>query len=246
MKRKLLVVFLFLPIFLFSQESSNVKLSTGVDFVSSYNWRAIDFGNSPAIQPYLGLSAFGFDFTIWGSHSIMANEVINEKKVAFTEIDLILRYSQTFDFGTLYTEMVDFYYPFMGEKFSNYKGVEDGVSKGAHWINLAVGYQGSETFPLSLKVDFGILNDVDNNIYIEAGYTFDVNKMPFNLFMGLAKGKDKSDLYGIEDSKIALINCGFGTSKEIKITDNFSLPISSQLITNPYASKVFLVFKVSL
>jgi len=246
MKKILLLILLFLPIFIFSQEDKKVNLNTGVDFVSSYNWRAIDFGNSPAIQPYIGLSAYGFDFTIWGSYSIMANEVVNENKVPFTEVDLVLRYSYSLDFGTLYSEMVDFYYPFLGEKFSNYKGVEDGVSKGAHWLNLAIGYQGPESFPLSLKLDFGILNDVDDNIYFEAGYTFDVDKTPLNLFFGLAKGKEKSDLYGIEDSKVALINCGLGTSKEIKITDNFSLPISTQLITNPYASKVFLVFKVSL
>lgn len=246
MKKVLLLLILFIPVLIFSQENSDFSINTGVDFVSSYNWRAIDFGNSPAIQPYISTSVSGFDFTIWGSYAIMANEIVNEKKVPFTEIDLILKYSYPFNFGTLYTEMVDFYYPFFGDKFSNYKGVEDGISKGAHWINLALGYLGQESFPISLKLDFGILNDIDDNIYFEAGYSFQINKTPLDIFFGFAKGKEKSDLYGIEDNKIALVNCGIGTSKNIKITESFSLPISTQLIANPYASKVFLVLKVSI
>jgi hypothetical protein len=245
-KIKLIFLLFFASIVIYAQDSSGVSINTGVDFVSSYNWRAIDFGNSPSIQPYIGLSAYGIEFTIWGSYAFIANEVVNEKTVPFTEVDLILRYNYAVNFGILYSELVDFYYPFYGKPYSDYKEAENGVGGGSHWTNLAIGYKGTETFPISLKFDFGIHNDADNNIYFEAGYNFKVKETNLDLFLGMAKGQERSELYGIENDKVGLINAGVTVSKRIKITDSFSLPVSTQLIVNPYTSKIFLVFKTGL
>ncbi|MDP4193134.1 MAG: hypothetical protein Q8858_16330, partial [Bacteroidota bacterium] len=73
----LFFVSLFFCSNLFSQEQQEeqkekkggLHLGSGVDLVSSYNWRAIDFGNSPAIQPYISLSAFNFELSGWGSYA---------------------------------------------------------------------------------------------------------------------------------------------------------------------------------
>lgn len=43
----------------------------------------------------------------------------------------------------------------------------------------------------------------------------------------------------------ALINASIKASKEIVITDSFSLPVFSQAVLNPDTKDVFLVFGVS-
>ncbi len=241
-----ILIFFFSVAMLPAQENSGISVNTGCDIVSSYNWRSIDFGNSPALQPYIGVGGYGLEFTVWGSYAFIANETINEKKVPFTEVDLILKYSYELPSGSIYAELVDFYYPFLGQKFSDFSGVENNMSVGAHWVNLAVGYKGGESFPVSLKFDYGLHNDADYNIYFEIGYAASVGSTSMDFFMGFAKGENKSDLYGIEDGNLAMVNLGVTAGKVIKITDSFSIPLSTQFVFNPYASKAFLVFKLSL
>ena len=48
------------------------------------------------------------------------------------------------------------------------------------------------------------------------------------------------------DTKFALMEISLGYGKEIKITEDFSLPVSSNLIYNPEADQMYLVFGLSL
>jgi len=48
------------------------------------------------------------------------------------------------------------------------------------------------------------------------------------------------------DSDFGIVNLGISSSREIAITEKFSLPVSAALITNPEAKQIHLVFGVSL
>jgi hypothetical protein len=43
-----------------------------------------------------------------------------------------------------------------------------------------------------------------------------------------------------------VVNLGITVSKEIKISDSFSLPLTTSFIINPQAENVFLVLGISL
>ncbi|MCU7497380.1 MAG: hypothetical protein HF314_06625 [Ignavibacteria bacterium] len=232
---------------LYSQEEApGIHVGTGVDIVSSYNWRAIDFGNSPAIQPYISLSAYNFELTGWGSYALIAQEEKEGKSVPFSEIDLSLKYSIPTEIGTFAPGVVDFFYPYENMRYSDYKGVEAEESKGAHWVNVSLTYAGPEAFPVSLTADYAAHNDPDKPVYFEASYPVKIKETNLSVFLGAAKGKGKASLYGIEDGKLAIVNAGVTVSKELKITNEFSLPVSTSFVMNPYLSKAFLVLKVSL
>jgi hypothetical protein len=81
-----------------------------------------------------------------------------------------------------------------------------------------------------------LMNDDDNSMYFELGYSFSF----IDVFVGAGNG-----LYLTSDSKFNLVNVGISKSKEVKITDSFALPISASLITNPDAKQVHLVFGIS-
>ena len=72
---------------------------------------------------------------------------------------------------------------------------------------------------------------------MELGYSF-----PFlDIFAGAGNG-----LYLTGNGDFGIVNLGISSSKEIVVTDNFSLPVSAALITNPEAKQIHLVFGISL
>lgn len=71
-----LVIYLFLPIYLFSQDSISRKVSPfsfNTDIVSSYLWRGFQVSELPHIQPELRFSKGNFEAGCWGTQSINGN-----------------------------------------------------------------------------------------------------------------------------------------------------------------------------
>lgn len=226
----------------FSQEeeekSGPVSFSLGADAVSRYVWRGSQFGGDPHIQPYGSLdvdagSLGSLSLGVWASYGMNSN---------FSENDLSLTYSYATPVGNLSVALTDYYYPFAGLAFSNF----DGDGQGAHTMELAFSYEGTEELPLRFLISNNIHNDIpgENSLYAEAGYSFDVQDVTLDLFLGGAKGV--SSWYGITTDKFELINLGFTASKSVKISQEFSVPLSLQMVYNPYVKNTFVVFKLSI
>ena len=87
-------------------------------------------------------------------------------------------------------------------------------------------------------------NDPGNNMYFEFGYPFTISEIDFGLVVGGTTGsEDNPGYYGSDE--FALINVGISASKEVKITEDFSLPLSSSFIVNPKADIAYMVFGCS-
>jgi hypothetical protein len=128
-------------------------------------------------------------------------------------------------------------------------------TKSDHIFEAAVAYTlPVATFPLKLAVSsFFAGNDYtyDNagkelrahSTYIEASYPFTVKKKDVTLEVAAGVSLVESPIYGNE--KFAMTNLALKGSKEIKITDSFSLSVFTQLVLNPSAENVFLVFGIT-
>ncbi len=81
-----------------------------------------------------------------------------------------------------------------------------------------------------------MMNDGAGDIYLEAA----VAAGPVNLTLGGGDGA-----YTI-DGDFNICNIGISTSKEIKITDSFSLPVSGAAILNPSSEQFHIVVGISL
>ena len=202
-----------------AQEESDSPFSVGGDLVSSYVWRGTKFGNGPAIQPYLELALGNFSIGGWGSYCFTTNEA--------AEADLYLSYG--FDFG-LSIGMTDYYFP--GTEYFDYS-----TESGSHAFEINLGYE-IKGFYLSANYilnEAGSAGSAGNDLYFEAGYGF----KNFGLFAGAGDGWHSTD------GEFALVNIGVSAEKEIKITDNFSLPLSGALIWNPDREQFNVVVGVS-
>lgn len=73
--------------------------------------------------------------------------------------------------------------------------------------------------------------------YFQATYAF----TNFNVFVGAGDGWHTKD-----PNKFAICNVGLGTSKTIKITDSFSIPVTGQIIVNPDKEQLTFVVGFTL
>lgn len=206
--------------------SSSVSFDAGTDLVSSYVWRGSKYGSGPALQPYLEFAAGNFAIGSWGSFSFSDNAV--GLAGDFAEADLYMSYG--FDFG-LSLGLTDYYYP--GTSYFDYSS-----PGGSHGFELNLGY---EVSGLSIGANY-MLNEASGagtaggDMYFELGYGFDA----VSIFVGAGDGWHTSD------GEFAVCNVGMSYSKEIEITEKFSLPLSSSLILNPETEQYFIVVALSL
>lgn len=229
MKKTLLVAVSMLLLFTLATPKTNAQeWDTGLDIYSSYIWRGAKFGSGPAFQPYVEFSAGGFAIGGWGS----ANSSLDEG----FEMDLYAGY--TFEFGessSLGVTLTDYYFGGDWTMWSKEDGIhflEPMVSLGLGDLSLTAAYMFYE----------GAGNgDASGDLYVEAGYSFG----SFDLTLGGGNGQYSTEEEG-DDDAFAICNIGIGTSKEIAITESFTLPVSGAVILNPSSGGFFITVGISL
>lgn len=206
-----------------SAQESAPSFTAGVDVYSNYIWRGSKFGTGPAFQPTVKYVSGGLTVGVWGSFDASG----------YTEADPYISYS--FPFG-LSLGLTDYYYP------STYPATIPSTpnsffSDSTQALEVNVGYTMG---PLSLSGNY-ILNEAPvaassgADMYFQAIYTFS----SFNITAGAGNGWHTSD------TEFNICHVGLGTSKTIKITDSFSIPVTGQLVVNPDKKNMFVVVGVS-
>lgn len=221
MKSKLKSIFL-LSFFIFPLTAElKAQVTLGTDIMNRYVWRGTDFGNSPSVQPDINFSSGGFEIGAWAAFATNGNP-------AGTEVDLYASYtigSSAGDFQFIITD-----YTFPEDPMNQY------FSSSSHFVELGFGYSGTESFPVNLFIGSFVTNDDDNSIYSRIGY--EVGNV--EVFLGFTPAK--SDLYGTTGA--AVLDTGFSVSKELKISDFFSLNLIGSMIANPNTDNLYFLFGI--
>jgi len=201
------------------QTAKAQDISAGLDLYSTYVWRGVAY-SGPSIQPYVEIGGGGFTLGAWGSQGFDG----------FQEMDLYTSY--TFDFG-FSIGVTDYYYPdptpFTPPESSPF------FDDAAHAFELNGGYS---TGGLSISGNYIFAGDgsVGDDVYFELGYTAG----RANLFIGGGDGWHSTN------TEFTVVNIGVGTSKDIKITDTFTLPLSGAVIVNPDTEQLYITAGISL
>ncbi|MDR2040383.1 MAG: hypothetical protein LBQ60_20905 [Bacteroidales bacterium] len=220
---------------------AQVDYSLGADIVSSYIWRGSHCAGT-SIQPSMGLSVGGFSIGTWGS--------VDVGGFGLKEVDLTLGYS----IGGFSIGLSDYWWN--GEEAYDYFRFKKDSS--SHMLEVNLGYEFG--FGLSLSWNTMVAGaqdkypDDDGDIqrafstYIEAGYSFSIKSIDLTASLGFSPWK--SDVmytagYAHATDGFAITNISLLASKEISITERFSLPVFTQLTFNPAKEDVFLVFGFS-
>jgi hypothetical protein len=207
----------------YSQEVPESDFKVGADIYSNYIWRGSKFGNGPAFQPSVKYTGKVLTVGAWGSVDY----------AGYQEADLYFSLALPAGFSL---GLTDYYYP--GLRYFDYSD-----TSGSHAFEINLGFS-KGNFTLSAN---SVLNEAGGaaslgwDKYIQAGYTF----KSFNIFIGAGDGWHTYDPATGKD-KFAVCNLGLGTSKTIKVTDTFSIPVTGQVIFNPDKEQLFIVVGFSL
>jgi len=211
------------------EEEENSPFSVGADLVSSYVWRGSKIGSGPNFQPTVKFTTGGLTIGSWGSYSM-------HDFGDFAETDLYTSYA--FDFG-LSLGLTDYYY--QGSPAFSYAG-----DTASHALEINLNYAVSN---LSISANY-VLNDASKggpankpgggDMYFELNYAF----KNFTAFAGAGNGWHTTYKDNGEDV-FTVCNIGIKTSKELKISDTFSLPLNGAVMVNPDREELNLVVGLS-
>jgi hypothetical protein len=210
-----------------------VETTVSGDVVSSYIWRGQDLGNV-SLQPTLGIGYKGLSLTAWGSVGL--SEPADTK-----EFDLTLGYS----IGGFNISVTDYWF-----------------NTGLDPKNRYFKYDAHETnhvFEANVGYDFGLAsvqwytnfagNDGANkddkraySSYVELSVPFKLSSVDWTATAGAVPFA--TDFYGTNG--FAVTNLALKATKDIKVTDSFSIPIFGQVVANPRSQKAYLVFGFTL
>lgn len=222
------------------------------DFVNDYIWRGLDQSHGFAVQPSLTLAYKGFSLNGWGSVPISNYETKTSPK----EFDINLNYA----IGGLTLTVSDYWWGGKSQPYGYYgkNGYQGNVDLGHHFEGT-VAYNFGEKVPLTLTwstwfagADATTIKDNKRaySTYINASYAIglpaDITLTPsigFTPWEGYyshyAKDDDKKDNAAITDISLK-------ASKDIKVTDNFSIPVFVQAIASPVCDQTYMVAGFSL
>lgn len=208
-----------------------VEPTIGLDMVSNYVWRGRKLDDL-ALQPTLGVSYKGVSLTAWGSYGITGRSSVTK------EFDLTLAYNV----GKLNVGITDYFVTSDDNaKYFLYKSCCT-----AHTFEGNVGY------------DFGFLSvqwftnfaGSDGRTekgkraftsYVELNAPFSVIGIDWDATLAAVPYSAGNGFYAANAHNFAITNIALKATKEIKITDKFSLPIFAKIIANPSTQKAYFV-----
>ena len=214
-------------------QEDKVETIVGGDFVSQYVWRGQDLGDV-SLQPTLGVGYKGLSLTSWGSIGLSNPQDTKE-------FDITLAYS----IGGLNIGVTDYWFNAGLDPDNRYFKYD------AHGTN--------HVFEANIGYDFGIAslqwytnfagNDGVNkdgkraySSYFEANVPFNLAGVDWTATAGAVPFA--TDFYGT--TGFAVTNLSLKATKDIRVTDTFSVPVFGQVTGNPCSRKAYLVLGFTL
>ena len=210
-----------------------IETTISGDVVSSYIWRGQDLGNV-SLQPTLGIGYKGLSLSAWGSVGL--TDAADTK-----EFDLTLAYT----IGGFNVGITDYWFNAGLDPENRY--FKYGSHGTNHLFEANIGY---DFGPLSLQWFTNFAgNDGTNkdgkraySSYVEVAVPFKLATVDWTATAGAVPWATTS--YGTNG--FAVTNLSLKATKEIKVTDTFSIPVFGQVVGNPCSQKAYLVFGFTL
>ena len=210
-----------------------VETTVSGDVVSSYIWRGQDLGNV-SVQPTLGIGYKGLSLTAWGSVGL--SELADTK-----EFDLTLGYS----IGGFNIGVTDYWFNTGLDPKNRYFKYD--AHETNHVVEANVGYDfglASVQWYTNFAGNDGANKDGKRaySSYVELSVPFKLSSVDWTATAGAVPFA--TDFYGTNG--FAVTNLALKATKDIKVTDSFSIPIFGQVVANPRSQKAHLVFGFTL
>ena len=212
-----------------AQEKEKVETTIAADVVSQYVWRGLEAG-SVSLQPTLGIGYKGLSLSAWGSVGL--TDPADTK-----EFDLTLSYTA----GGFNIGITDYWFSAGGDPEGRYFMYE--ANNTNHVFEANIGYDfgvASIQWFTNFAGNDGLNKDGKRaySSYVEATVPFTLATVDWSATAGAVPFA--TDFYGT--TGFAVTNLSLKATKDIKVTDSFSIPVFGQVVANPCSQKAYLVF----
>jgi hypothetical protein len=224
------------------------------NLVTSYIWRGTVSSPTPNFQPTFSYTAGPLEIGVWGSTDFIGK---------YKELDLYATLSE----GPLKFTVTDYDFYFASLvngnliQYFNYSNTSSNPS--GHIFEGSVTYSGPSSFPLSVNVNVmfagnDYLYDASKPINPATGITQDISKQAYSTYIEFDYTfKYVSPFLGITPSQgyygdsyngkggFGVCNLGLTATKNLKITEAYSLPLTATLGFNPQLENAYCVFGIT-
>ena len=216
---------------IFAQDKIETTISG--DIVSSYICRGLKMGNV-SIQPTLGVSYKGLSLIAWGSVGFNSDDM--------KELDLSLGYT----IGKLNIGITDYWFSKMDGGDPDGRDFRYNAHSTNHVFEANIGYNFGFTslqwFTYFTGNDYKADGKRAYSSYMEITVPFKLSKMKWTATGGIVPFT--SGLYATNG--FAVTNLSLRATKDIKVTDSFSIPIFGQVVANPCSQKAYFILGFTL
>ncbi|MBN2231782.1 MAG: hypothetical protein JW781_03040 [Deltaproteobacteria bacterium] len=199
-------------------EEPSISVDAEVLAVSKYIWRGLEVNEEFVLQPSVTMAYGGFSFNVWGNMDLTdfgESECIytsgcDDRAGQFTEIDLTLDYTHSWDRFTLGVGIIAYEFP-------NWEGSED-----THELYVTVGYDTLLQPSLTVYYDFDEIEGMYATFGI--GHSFAVSEkvgLDLSASVGFADSDYNLAYFGVADGSLVDFTVGIGMP--IQITEMISV-----------------------
>ena len=210
-----------------------VETTISGDVVSSYIWRGQDLGNV-SLQPTLGIGYKGLSLSVWGSVGLSDPSDMKE-------FDLTLGYT----IGGFNIGITDYWCNSGLDTENRYFKYDAHGTNHVYEANVGYdfGFAGLQWFTNFAGND-GMNNDGKRaySSYVELSVPFKLAAVEWTATAGAVPFS--TDFYGTDG--FAVTNLALKATKDIQVTETFSVPIFGQVVANPCSQKAYLVIGFTL
>jgi hypothetical protein len=215
------------------EAQDEIETTISGDIVSSYIWRGQDLGNV-SLQPTLGVGYKGLSLSAWGSVGLTTPDDTKE-------FDLTLAYT----IGGFNISITDYWFNAGLDPENRYfKYDAHGTN---HVFEANIGYDfgvASLQWYTNFAGNDGVKKNGDRaySSYFEVSAPFKLATRDWSATAGAVP--HRTTYYGTNG--FAVVNLSLRATKDIKVTDSFSIPVFGEIAANPCSQKAYLVFGLTL
>ncbi|KAA6347761.1 hypothetical protein EZS27_004785 [termite gut metagenome] len=221
--KSIVTLFVFLAVMTVNAQ----EVSVGTDVVSNYIWRGT-YGGGVSIQPSISVAQSGFSLTAWGSVGLESTDT--------KEFDLTLGYG----IGGFSVALTDYWFDTLNNRYFKYA-----AHSTAHVYEATLGYDFG-IFSLSWNTNFAgsdyytkESSERSYSTYAEAVVPFKLGGYDFTAEVGLTPWE------GFYSNKLNLTNIGLKATKNIVVTESFTIPAFAKVVLNPNSEQAYFVFGIT-
>ena len=233
MKKILIITAILFTAAVTARAQDTLETSIGTDLVSQYVWRGQDLGGV-SVQPTLGIDYKGLSLSAWGSAGL-------SNPADTREFDLTLAYTiGGFNIGvTDYwfnagLDPLNRYFAYAADCTNHVFEANIGYDFGFASLQWYTNFAGNDGLTPAEKRAY--------SSYVEVSVPFVLGGVDWTAAAGAVPFA--TDFYGVEG--FGVVNVALTASKDIRITDSFSIPVFAQVAANPYSRNAFFVFGITL